>query len=109
MKTFAPGSPLTLAPTWCPFANLPSDAEACIVASRCLFSLATLEVAFSPDSCKFALIEREHDSPEQWRWAVYSCEDLALDEGRAPSAVAARAAAGYSLKHLSQDRSRSVQ
>lgn len=101
MNTLVSGSPLTLAPTWCPFASLPSDAEACVVASRCLFSLATLEVAFSRDSTKFGVVEREREEPEQWRWAVYSCEDIALDEGRTPTAAEARSAASAALRRRS--------
>lgn len=101
MPPHASTSPLTLAPVWCPFSSLPSDAEACAVAAHCLFSLATLEVAFSRDSKSFALIEREREAPEQWRWAVFSCEDLALDAGCTPTAYAARAAAGAALRRRS--------
>jgi hypothetical protein len=97
MDTNASSSTLTLAPSWCSFHSLPSDAEACVVASRCLFSLATLEVAFTPDSTKFAVVERMREQPEAWRWAVYSCEDLALEEGHAPSVHEARIAAGWEL------------
>ena len=101
MKTFTSSPTRTLASMWCPFQSLPSDAAACIAASRCLFSLATLEVAFSPDSTKFALVERECEQADRWRWAVYSCEDLALDEGREPSAAEARTAAERALRQCS--------
>ena len=99
MSPPATSSAMTLAPTWCPFQDLPSDAEAAIVASRCLFSLATLAVAFSLDSTKFALVERE--CLNRWRWAIYSCEDLALDEGRSHTAAQARHAAERALHRRS--------
>jgi|GEM_PF-4990596 len=72
-------SPAPLAPTWCSFQSLCSDAEAAIVSAHCLYSLATLEVYYSPDQTCFAIIERQQC--DVWRWAAFSNEDSTITEG----------------------------
>lgn len=83
---------------WHSLCSLSSMAEAAILSARCQFSLATAEVSSSPNDTFFALTEQEH--PGAWRWAVYSTEDTALEEGSEPTRIAARRTAEATLLFL---------
>jgi hypothetical protein len=77
---------------WRPFDEVPSGAEAALIAASCSFSLATLEMASLHDCSGFAITERKQ--PEVWRWAVIGKDGSLLEEGcEATQADAKRAAA----------------
>ena len=82
--------------TWRCFRNLPSAAEASMVAENCLFSLATLEVTAIPRTDSFALTECEHTGV--WRWAIISAEGTVVGGGREPTALQAKELAETALR-----------
>ena len=81
---------------WRPFQTLPSDAEAAVCSSVCLYSLATLQIAMSPAAERFALIEQKQ--PGVWRWATYSIQGRILDEGWEPDDATAKTVAEEALQ-----------
>lgn len=85
-------------PHWRSLCQLSSAPEAALVSARCQYSLGTVEVMCNSSVMFCALVEQEH--PEIWRWAVYGIEDIALDEGRAPTPAGARRTAIRALVTL---------
>ena len=86
-----------LAPIWHSFQDLPSDAGAACVSASCIFSLATLEVAFNPGITIFALTERKQ--PDVWRWEIVDPEGYLLKEGWEPTQEYSKRAAVDALEH----------
>jgi hypothetical protein len=68
------------------------------VASRCRFSLSTVEVLCDPAVTYCALVEQE--LPRTWLWAIYGIEDIPRAAGAAPTRAAARHAAVKALVDL---------
>jgi hypothetical protein len=89
---------LSLAPTWCPFENVPTGPKAVSAAASCAFSLSTLEIAFTPDSTSFAVTERKQ--PEIWRWALIGEGGRLLEEGFEATRDDAKSAAAAALHEM---------
>jgi hypothetical protein len=89
---------LEAAPNWCTFENVPSGPKAASAAASCVFSLSTLEVAFTPDSASFAVTERKQ--PEIWRWAIIGSGGRLLEEGFESNREVAKAAAESALSQI---------
>jgi hypothetical protein len=85
---------------WRPFDEVPSGAEAALVAASCSFSLATLEMAALHDCSGFAITERKQ--PEVWRWAVIGKDGSLLEEGCEGTQADAKRAAAEAL-NLAED------
>jgi hypothetical protein len=93
-------SSTTQAFTWRPFDEVPSGAEAALIAASCSFSLATLEMASLHDCSGFAITERKQ--PEVWRWAVIGKDGSILEEGCEGTQADAKRAAAEAL-NLAED------
>jgi len=91
-------SHLTSDLAWRCFENISCGAEAACAAACCAFSLGTLEVAKTPDSGSFAVIERKQ--PEIWRWAVIGDGGFLLEEGFEPTQEEAKRAGAHALQDI---------
>jgi hypothetical protein len=87
--------------TWRPFDEVPSGAEAALVAASCSFSLATLEMASLEDLSGFAITERRQAAV--WRWALIGRDGSILEEGCEPTQADAKQAAAEALSLAEDD------
>jgi hypothetical protein len=82
--------------TWRLFQDIPAGQESAAVASSCIFSMATLQIASVAGSCGFALTERR--APALWRWAVVGPVGFLVEEGFEETQDAAKGAAEEALE-----------
>jgi hypothetical protein len=88
---------LFMPPIWHHFVDISANAEAALISSSSLFSLATLEVTFDPGFHGFAMTERRQDY--MWRWVLVSVEGPVVAEGWEPTESDAKRSAVVVMRH----------
>lgn len=82
--------------SWRLFQDIPAGQESAAMASSCIFSMATLQIASVAGSSGFAITERRE--PTLWRWAIVGPVGFLVEEGFEATESSAKGAAEEALE-----------